>query len=149
MPEQKLNVLVVDDDASLVRLISKLLLDDLSEIVQVHGLTNPREAMRWLDSHRCDILLSDIEMPGTNGLEMLRFAKKRNAWTQVIFITGHSTWDHIADAIEHGAVDYVLKPIDHSELVQLVRQECARQFRWKKVIAGTLKASATVPGLVS
>ena len=57
----------------------------------------------------------------------------------MIFITAHSTWDRLADAIEQGAVDYLLKPIDPTELVQLVRQECARQFRWKKVIVGTLK----------
>ena len=141
MTIRRLNVLVVDDDDSIARLVTKILTGELSDIINVHTVTDPHEAVHWLSTNLCDILITDIEMPGKNGMAILRFAKKRNAWTQVIFMTAHSTWDHIADAIENGAVDYLLKPIDPIELVQLVRQECARQFRWQKVIVGSLKAS--------
>lgn len=142
MPARKFNLLTVDDDPMICRFITKVVSDALGNTVSVVSLSDPHEAKRWLDDNRCDILLTDIEMPGVDGLEMLRFAKQRNAWTQVIFITGNSTWDHIADAIENGASDYLLKPIDSHELIQLVSQECARQARWQNVILGTLKAAA-------
>ena len=81
---RKLNLLIVDDDPSMVRLLSHMVERNLSDKMTVHGLSDSNEALRWLDQHCCDILISDINMPDTDGLEMLRFAKARNAWTQVM-----------------------------------------------------------------
>jgi DNA-binding NtrC family response regulator len=108
----------------------------------VTGLTDTGEARNWLEQNCCDILISDLQMPGADGLEMLRFAKRRNAWTQVIFVTAHSTWDKIAEAVEYGASDYLLKPIDLSDLVTLLNQQYVRCVRWQQAVLGTLAAAA-------
>ena len=135
---RKLNTLVLDDDPSIVRLVTHLLQDRMSQTLEVTGLTDPVEAQQWIDQHCCDILISDIEMPQMDGLSMLIFAKRRNAWTQVIFMTAHSTWDRITEALENGASDYLLKPIDGDELVDLVTQQCARFTRWQSAVSGTI-----------
>lgn len=139
---RKLNLLIVDDDPSMVRLLSHMVERNLSDKMTVHGLSDSNEALRWLDQHCCDILISDINMPDTDGLEMLRFAKARNAWTQVIFVTGHSTWDRIAEAVEYGASDYLLKPVDQTDLITLLTQLYVRCARWQTAVLGTLQTAA-------
>lgn len=138
---RKLNLLVVDDDASVVRLLTQIIERQLGERIAVFGQTDSEQAKRWLEENCCDLLISDLEMPGGGGLEMLRFAKRRNAWTQVIFVTAHSTWDKITEAIEYGASDYLLKPIDQEELVAVITQQYVRCARWQNAVLGTLQAA--------
>jgi DNA-binding NtrC family response regulator len=138
---RKLNVLVIDDDPSIVRLLTLLIERRLGEKLNVCGLTDSGEALAWLDRNCCDILVSDIDMPDVDGLQMLRYAKRRNAWTQVIFITAHSTWDRLTEAVEFGASDYLLKPIDQEDLVSLLSQQYVRCARWQSAVLGTLEAA--------
>ncbi|HUY93029.1 MAG TPA: response regulator [Pirellulales bacterium] len=138
---RKLNLLVVDDDASMVRLLTQVIERQLGERITVFGHTDSDQARRWLEENCCDLLISDLEMPGGGGLEILRFAKRRNAWTQVIFVTAHSTWDKITEAIEYGASDYLLKPIDHEELVAVLTQQYVRCARWQNAVLGTLQSA--------
>lgn len=139
---RKLNLLVVDDDPSIVRLLTNVIERKLGDRLAVHGETDSEQAKKWLAEHCCDLLVSDLEMPGASGLEMLRYAKQRNAWTQVIFITAYSTWERISEAIEFGASDYLLKPIDQEELIALLNQQYVRCARWQNAVLGTLQAEA-------
>jgi DNA-binding NtrC family response regulator len=138
---RKLNLLVVDDDPSIVRLATRIVERRLGDRIAVFGQTDSEQTRRWLEENCCDLLISDLEMPGVGGLELLRFAKRRNAWTQVIFITAHSTWDKISEAIEFGASDYLLKPIDPEELVAILSQQYIRCARWQNAVLGTLQAA--------
>lgn len=138
---RKLNLLIVDDDPSMVRLLTRLVEQRLGDKLNVCGLTDSSEALAWLEHNCCDILVSDIDMPDVDGLQMLRFAKRRNAWTQVIFITGHTTWDRLTEAVEFGASDYLLKPIDQDDLIALLSQQYVRCARWQFAVLGTLEAA--------
>jgi DNA-binding NtrC family response regulator len=138
---RKLNVLVIDDDPSIVRLLTLLIERRLGDKLNVCGLTDSGEALAWLERNCCDILVSDIDMPDVDGLQMLRYAKRRNAWTQVIFITAHSTWDRLTEAVEFGASDYLLKPIDQEDLVSLLSHQYVRCARWQSAVLGTLEAA--------
>jgi DNA-binding NtrC family response regulator len=138
---RKLTLMIVDDDPSIVRLLRHVLQQRFADQVDVHVETSARSAMTWLDEHCCDLLISDIEMPGTDGLEILRHAKFRNAWTQVVFITGHSSLDRINEAVESGASDYLLKPIDREELIDVVSQLCRRCARWQSALLSTFGAA--------
>lgn len=141
---RKLNLFVVDDDPSITRLAEHYLRGEFANRVTISTFHDPEAARRAIDNSGCDLLISDIQMPGIDGLEMLRIAKKRNAWTQVIFMTAHSSWDCIAEAIEAGATDYLLKPLDRTDLNRVVSQSCERLARWQKVVRETWKQPATV-----
>ena len=130
---------VVDDDPAVARIVETYLQKDFGDDAKIIVMTDPSAAKQWLDEISCDLLISDIEMPGIDGMELLRIAKARNAWTQVVFMTAHSTIDRLAEAIERGASDYLIKPIDREELINVVGQEQRRMMRWKSALLGTLR----------
>jgi DNA-binding NtrC family response regulator len=134
-------LLLVDDDPSMVRLLSDIIDRHFANEIKLTSLTNPREARKQIEEEIVDILITDLEMPEVSGLELLRCAKRRNVCTQVFFITGHSTLDELIDALDLGATDYLLKPLDQSQLVKLITDAQERLLRWREALAGTLHAS--------
>lgn len=140
VPNQPIKLLLVDDDPGMIRLLTMAIKRSLSEEVEMKSLTNPKEARAWIENEVVDVLVTDLEMPGISGLELLRCAKRANACTQVLFVTGNSTLDALTDALELGATDYLLKPLDQAELIEIVGQALKRRRRWQKALAGTLAA---------
>ena len=74
-------LLVIDDDPSMVRLLTTILDRSLQGAVSIESSTDPAEARERILGSAVDVLLTDLEMPGINGLELLRCAKRRNAFT--------------------------------------------------------------------
>lgn len=140
--ERKTKLLLVDDDPAMVRLLAKIIDRSFGDSMEMQSLTDPAMARNVLENDLIDILLTDLEMPGTNGLGLLRCAKRTNPLTQVLFMTAHSSPDALTDALELGATDYLLKPFDQAELVDLLEQAQRRVQRWRQALAGTLSARA-------
>jgi DNA-binding NtrC family response regulator len=138
--DKKTKLLLVDDDPSMVRLLTKVIDRSFGQEIELHSLTDPTMAREAVERELIDILVTDLEMPGTNGLSLLRCAKRRNALTQVLFVTGQSSLDALSDALELGATDYLLKPLDQVELVELLEQAQKRVQRWRQALAGTFNA---------
>lgn len=130
-------LLLVDDDPSILRLLEKVIENSFSAEVSVESLDDPEAALVRIDQGGVDVLLTDLEMPGINGLELLRSAKRRNAHSQVLLLTGHSSQQALLDALELGASDYLLKPVDQQQLLELVGQALSRLRRWKQALAAT------------
>jgi DNA-binding NtrC family response regulator len=136
---RKLNLLVLDDDPAIVRLISQILANStFQNKVSVVSYTDPALAVTWINDHCCDIILTDFEMPNYSGTDIVLIAKQKNAWTQTLVLTGHSTWDRMSEAIEAGACDYLLKPINKGDVLRLVEQAVERHTRWQAAIADAL-----------
>ena len=130
-------LLLVDDDPSMIRLLTRVIERSMNDEIDLESLTSSKEAVSRIEKGGVDILLTDLEMPGINGIELLQCAKSRNPATQVLFITGHSTQEALLDALERGASDYLLKPIDQAELLEVLKQSQQRQRRWKEALLGT------------
>ena len=137
-------LLLVDDEPSVVRLLGKIIEQQFGDDIELLSSTDPKAARQQIEERIVDILITDLEMPGINGLELLRCAKRKNASSQVLFITGHSTLDALTDAMELGATDYLLKPLDEAELIRLIEDAQERLLRWRKALAGTLRTSGDV-----
>jgi len=102
-------VLVIDDDASILGIVSEVLEDD-GYAVDTAG--SGEDALELLADNRYSLVLSDIRLPGINGVEVLDHIKTVYPRTQVIMITSHASLDTSIDAIKHGAYDYLLKPFE-------------------------------------
>lgn len=132
LPPSVIQVLVVDDDPTIVRLAEAVIAHSFGEQIRIKAVADPQAAREWLETETVDLLITDLEMPGISGLQLLRYAKQRNAWTQVFVLTGHSTLDAVTDAMDLGASDYLLKPVRDAELVEAVEQASRRLKRWRE-----------------
>jgi DNA-binding NtrC family response regulator len=130
--ERKTKVVILDDEPMIARIAAKILRDELADSLEIHTTTEPEQARRLIHSSQCDILVSDIEMPNTDGLDMLRFTRANSAWTRVIMMTGHSSRDRLNEALRSGASDFLVKPVDRDQLIRAVQQEHERVRRWDR-----------------
>jgi len=112
------NILIVDDELFFRKLYRDLLLE---EGYQVEVCDNGDDAIALLQQHPIDLVLTDMVMPGRNGLEVLRVARTLPNPPDVILVTGHASLETAIDALKNGARDYLVKPFNPEELKHLVR----------------------------
>lgn len=137
------SLLVVDDDHAMIRLLECKLKDAIDPGLEVEYLTDPAIAANRLEQGGVDILLTDLEMPGINGLELTRLAKQRNAWTQVILLTGNSSTQALLNAMEAGATDYLVKQSPTEDLLEFVADARKRLARWQSALVDTWRQKHT------
>ncbi|HKP97843.1 MAG TPA: response regulator [Fibrobacteria bacterium] len=100
-------LLIVDDEAPQLQALCHTLQD---EGFEVHGFSSPEEALGALQTRYFDLLLTDLRMPGMDGMSLLRSALRLDADLVVIIMTGHGTIDSAVQAMKDGALDFILKP---------------------------------------
>lgn len=113
-------VLVVEDEGELLGILSAGLISSGYEVVQA---SNGSAARQLLDQRpsQFDIVISDLRMPETNGLELLEYSKATYPATKFIVITAHV--DESKDLLfAMGVDDFMLKPFDGEEFIRLVKQ---------------------------
>ncbi|KIL38341.1 hypothetical protein SD70_27100 [Gordoniibacillus kamchatkensis] len=81
---------------------------------------NGQEALAWLDREEPDLLLTDIGMPGMNGLELIEAVKARKPDVRCIILSGLNEFEHARQAIKLQVLDYVQKPINPAEIEEVV-----------------------------
>ena len=101
-------ILIVDDEPE-IRSILMEYLEDLGEVV---GVESGELAVRALEEKRFDLVISDYNMPGMNGLELLRHMNGQGGEIPLIWITGRSSRELVVEAWKEGVFDYFEKPFD-------------------------------------
>ena len=105
----KARILVVDDEEQVVAIFRDLLTQQGYEVV---SSDNGDDAIAKVTAGRFDLVLTDINLPGVDGLEVVRAAKAADKDTVVILITGYASTTTAIDALRQGAYDYITKPFD-------------------------------------
>jgi signal transduction histidine kinase len=122
-------ILLVDDDLALLQALPHLISLRMSG-VQIQTAAEASIALSLLQEQEYDAVVSDIKMPGMDGLELLARITEWHPETPVLLITGHGEHDLAIRAIRGGAYDYILKPIDRDDFVaSLQRALHTRQLR--------------------
>lgn len=117
--------LLLADDHAIVRMGLRRLLEAEPDLEIVGEVGDGLQVLPELERLNPDVLVLDIVMPGLNGLEVLRQAKKSAPKTRVIVLSMHSNEAYVFEALRHGAAAYVLKGSNGSELVQAIRSVLA------------------------
>ncbi len=107
------DLLIVDDEPLVCESLKEMLALDG---YRVDAVLSGQAALEKLQEDRYHLILSDIQMPGLNGIELLKELKGRSPDTAIIFITGHGRIEGAVEAIKLGAYDYITKPIDDLRL---------------------------------
>ena len=114
MPTGPANILVVDDEEAVRRVLLRGL---SSKGYEVREVASADEALQVLSTANIDLVLTDIRMPGMDGLELLQRAKASAPELAVIMITGFASVDSAAEAMRSGARDYLTKPFNLDEVI--------------------------------
>jgi two-component system cell cycle response regulator len=120
-------ILFVDDDES-IRMALSAMAESLNYNYLIAG--DSFEAIEVLKTTSVDLVLSDVVMPGMDGLELLDYIKKHHKNTDVIISTGFSEKATYAEVINAGAIDFIKKPVDRAEL----EAKLARAVRERKLV---------------
>ncbi len=120
----KIKILVVDDELSMREFLSILL---EREGYDVSTAGSAEEALKLMDLSLFDLVLSDVQMPGLSGIELLTRIKQISPETGVLMITAYSASEQAVEAMKLGAYDYIAKPFKIEEIKQLVINALEKQ----------------------
>ena len=119
-------LLLIDDEKAIVRVLSISLKSDGYDVVTAYS---GEEGLEVFQRESPDIVLTDIKMPGMDGLEVTERIKARCPWTPVVVITGYPCIDTAKQAVRLGAFNYLTKPLGPDEVMKAAN-DAMTQKRW-------------------
>ena len=153
-------ILVVEDEVKMRRLLELQLAE---EGFSVHLAPDAETGLQILSREKPDLVVTDLRLPGMNGLEFLQVVKRMSAALPVVVMTAYGSVESAVEAMKVGASDYVTKPFSLSELVLVIRKELdsqrlreenrslrealGRRYSYKNIVAHSDKMQAVL-GLV-
>ncbi len=132
MSTVNVSVLVVEDDAPL----REALIDTLRAAgMPALAAADADQALRLLETEDIAFVISDVQMPGTNGYQLLTSIKRLRPDLPVILMTAYGTVAQAVAAMRDGATDYIVKPFDAQALIEMARRQLAARFISNELVA--------------
>jgi two-component system response regulator FlrC len=126
------SVLVVEDDAAL----REALVDTLSAAgLSALAAHDAPSALQVLASEEVGLVISDVQMPGTNGYELLSSIKQLQPYLPVVLMTAYGTVAQAVAAMREGATDYIVKPFDAQALIDMAQRQLAARVMPNELVA--------------
>lgn len=118
-------VLLIDDEPEFLK--------SLSERMTIRGMDvsmaeTPENAITSLENGEFDAIVLDLQMPGMDGIEVLKYIKSNHSEMQVILLTGHATLEKGIEAMKLGAMDFMEKPADIDALTEKIKKAQAKKM---------------------
>lgn len=111
-----ITAILADDEPMILRGLEKLIKSQKLGVSIIGTALDGKEALELIETHDPDMVISDINMPGFSGIQLLKTLKERESRTKLIFISGYQEFDYARDALKYGAVDYLIKPVNEKQL---------------------------------
>ncbi|MBW1727281.1 MAG: response regulator [Deltaproteobacteria bacterium] len=122
---KEMKVLLVDDEEEFVKSLSERMeMRDLKSDVSLSG----EQALKTMDEDLPDVMVLDLKMPGMDGMEVLRRAKKAYPGVQIIMLTGHGSEKDEKEARRLGVFEYLQKPVEFEKLMRVVTNAYKKKF---------------------
>jgi YesN/AraC family two-component response regulator len=127
------HILIVDDDPMLLQALPQTISLRIPQ-AKVDTSNSAQGALEQIQKYHYDTIVSDIKMPGMDGLELLARIHELRPGTPTLLITGHGEHDLAIQALRGGAYDYILKPIDRDYFVVALRRALQTQVLQRQVV---------------
>ncbi|MBP3627471.1 MAG: response regulator [Clostridia bacterium] len=118
----KFKIVIADDEPVIRKNLSDLLVRKFDDIECVALCDNGEQVIEVLKGGNVDIVITDIQMPRTTGLDVAEYIHDNKLHTKVILVTGYSEFEYARKAINYGVEQFLLKPINFSELIGAVEK---------------------------
>lgn len=128
-----MNILIVDDQRKVVEATKKLVDWKKLMVDKVFTANSAATAKDILKKEQIDIMLTDIEMPGEDGIALQRWQAKEYPEVICIFLTSHADFDYAKEAIRNGAFDYILQPVSLPEIEETIGR-CISHLEERKLL---------------
>ncbi len=126
------SILIVDDDPAVNSFLKRALQENYRTI---HTAESVEAATQKIQDEIYDLVVTDLKLPDGSGMDVLKTAKQKDPYTEVIMITGYATIDSAAEAINLGVTSYLLKPLSVDDfLYQVEKAVAGRIFHLKSVM---------------
>jgi DNA-binding NtrC family response regulator len=141
-------ILLVDDDRNFLRVLAYQVAESGFQVTTAKGSA---EALEQFEDGKFDLVISDLRMPGMDGLELLQEIRRRALDIPVILLTAHGSIDKAVDAIKAGAFDFLQKPFEKEELRVSVLNalKMANLVRENRVLSEAVREKFSFEGVVS
>ena len=120
-------ILIVDDEPDMLKLLSMILREKTP--YEVTTTNNPLEALELAKKGNFDLVISDLKMPGLDGLELIEAVKKVDLDIPIIIITAYGTVESAMEAIQKGGFDFITKPFKKEQIIFTVD----KALKWLRV----------------
>lgn len=127
-----MNALVMDDNKEIVAGMIQGIQWEKIGIQHVYGANSANSARDILQSKQIDISLCDIEMPGEDGLSLVRWAREQKYDFACIFLTSHAVFDYAREAISLDVFDYILQPAKYEKIEETILRAVNKRIEIKK-----------------
>lgn len=147
MNTEPFKILIVEDDVNL----NKGLLHVIKKMgYEVYSTESGEQALKLIKKQAFDLIVSDFKLPGIDGKQVLKAAKKFDSGIMVIMITAYGTVDTAVSAMKEGAEDYILKPFDMEEFKVVVKKTLEKKalLRDNTQLKRQLKHKYTVDNII-
>lgn len=120
----KSRILIVDDSTDTLELLQRQLSSSEYNVFQANAVA---DAIDILQTNVVDLLITDLQMPGLDGMHLVKFSSEHYPEIPVLVITGYPTIEGAVDAVKSGAIEYLVKPFTKEELLQAVENTLSHQ----------------------
>lgn len=124
--DSEIHILVVDDEGSVRTVLAEVLQEDGFQVSQA---TSGNNALEMMEDAEFALIITDINMPGISGIELLEEIKEKYPDTEVIIITSFASLDTAVTALRLGAYDYLFKPFEDLELISAAAKRATEKVR--------------------
>lgn len=124
-------VLIADDEPWVAYGISNLIKWETLGFKIIDTALDGMSALEKVKCHAPDLLISDIRMPGLNGLELMRRIREEQIDTEVVFMSGYTEFEYAQEAVRLGAFDYLVKQVENTDLEAMLKR-VAQKLSGKK-----------------
>lgn len=121
---RKENVLIVDDSIEMLEVIRRQL---SARHFYTFQTTNVSDAIEILKTADIDLLITDLQMPGIDGMQLIRYVTEHYPTIPILVITGYPSVAGAVEALRSGVLDYLVKPFTQKELIQAVDQTIGKK----------------------
>ena len=122
-----LKLLIVDDEYEILTWLEEMFRYDFEPVIEVFTASSAYEALEWLNKVNFDVVLTDIKMPGMDGLTLFRRIKANWPRCKTVFLTGYPNFEDMYQIIRHKDVRYILKSEDDEVIMKTVREALEEQ----------------------
>ncbi|MBN2378388.1 response regulator [candidate division WOR-3 bacterium] len=115
-------ILIVDDEIAFTTVVSKML---ASQGYVAEVANSGKKALSMLESKEYDLVITDLNMPGMDGLELIRKIRESLGNQRIIVVTGYPSQDSHSDAVKLGVLNYIVKPFVPDQFIEILNQAIA------------------------